>query len=100
MFWIGWSSYAGLRNVPDNALTIEAVAMMYSWIFIYPNEKEAEDELVPEDPLAASEPDAAEMCVTSMAMPASPLAASALPALNPNHPTHSIDAPVTAIVML
>ncbi len=46
MFWIGWSSYAGLRNVPDNALTIEAVAMMYSWIFIYPNEKETEDELV------------------------------------------------------
>ncbi len=42
-----------------------------------------------------SEPVAAPICVTSMAMPASPLEASALPALKPNQPTHSIQAPVT-----
>ena len=33
-------------------------------------------------------------CVTAIAMPASPLAATALPALKPNQPTHSIDAPM------
>src|SRR6187551_1781551 len=45
-------------------------------------------------------PAAAAVCVTSIAMPALPLAASALPALKPNHPTHSSDAPVTVIVRL
>ena len=32
--------------------------------------------------------------VTSMAMPADSLAATALPALKPNQPTHSIPAPM------
>src|SRR3954447_23772238 len=36
------------------------------------------------------------ICVTVIAMPARPLAANAEPALNPNQPTHSIDAPITA----
>ena len=40
------------------------------------------------------------MCVTSIAMPAAPSAASALPALKPNQPTHSMQAPVTVMVML
>ena len=35
------------------------------------------------------------MWVTVMAMPATPSAASWLPALNPNQPTQSIDAPTT-----
>ena len=34
-------------------------------------------------------------CVTTMAMPARPLAATAEPALKPNQPTHSSDAPIT-----
>ncbi len=46
MFWVGWSSYAGLRNVPKNALEIETIAQMYSWIFIYPNGKETDNEIV------------------------------------------------------
>src|SRR5690242_5532084 len=33
-------------------------------------------------------------CVTSMAMPARPLAAVAEPALKPNQPTHSSEAPI------
>ena len=37
---------------------------------------------------------------SSIAMPAEPLAASALPALKPNQPTHSMPAPVTVIVRL
>ena len=40
------------------------------------------------------------MCVTSIAMPASALAATALPALKPNQPTHSMPAPVTLMVRL
>ena len=34
-------------------------------------------------------------CVTVMAMPAAPLAATAEPALKPNQPTHSSEAPIT-----
>src|SRR5256885_614478 len=37
---------------------------------------------------------AAPRCVATNAETASPFAASALPALNPNHPTHSSPAPV------
>ena len=37
------------------------------------------------------------MWVTSMAMPAAPSAATALPALKPNQPTHSMHAPVTVM---
>ena len=48
----------------------------------------------------ASEPDAAPICVTSIAMPADWSAASAEPALKPNHPTHSIEAPATVILKL
>lgn len=46
MFWVGWSSYTGLRNVPDDALEIEALGQMFSWIFVYENDKETENELV------------------------------------------------------
>jgi cytochrome c oxidase subunit 2 len=46
MFWVGWSSYTGLRNVPANALEIEVYAQMYSWIFVYPDDRETENELV------------------------------------------------------
>ena len=47
-----------------------------------------------------SAPRAALICVTSIAIPALPSAATALPALNPNHPTQSIDAPIITIVLL
>src|ERR1700722_15173852 len=36
------------------------------------------------------------ICVTVIAIPARPFAAVADPALNPNQPTHSSDAPITA----
>ena len=45
-------------------------------------------------------PVAALICVTNIAIPANPSAAHELPALNPNHPTHSMAAPVTTIVLL
>lgn len=46
MFVSGWQAYTGLRNVPDGALEIKAYAQMFSWIFVYPNDKETENELV------------------------------------------------------
>ncbi len=46
MFVSGWQAYMGLRTVPDGAMEINAYAQMYSWIFVYPNEKETENELV------------------------------------------------------
>lgn len=46
MFWIGWSSYTGIRNVPDDAVEVEVLGQMFSWIFIYDNDKETENELV------------------------------------------------------
>ena len=46
MFYIGWSSYLGLRDVPEDAVEIQVIAQMWSWIFVYPNDKETENELV------------------------------------------------------
>ncbi len=46
MFVVGWSAYTGLRNVPEGAIEINVYAQMYSWIFVYPNDKETENELV------------------------------------------------------
>jgi len=46
MFYFGWSSYLGLRDVPDDALEIEVIGQQYSWIFVYPNDKETENEMV------------------------------------------------------
>ena len=34
------------------------------------------------------------ICVTAIAIPAVPSAANSLPALKPNQPTHSMDAPI------
>lgn len=46
MFWVGWTSYTGLRDVPEDAIEIEVLGQMFSWLFIYDNDKETEDELV------------------------------------------------------
>lgn len=46
MFWVGWQSYIGLRNVPDDAIEIDVAGQMFSWVFMYPNDKETEGELV------------------------------------------------------
>lgn len=46
MFYIGWKSYVGLREVPEDAIQIEVTGQMYSWLFLYDNDKETENELV------------------------------------------------------
>lgn len=46
MFYIGWHSYLGLRDVPKDAMNVEVSAQMFSWLFIYDNDKESENLLV------------------------------------------------------
>ncbi len=46
MFYVGWSSYLGLRTVPDDAMEVEVIGQQFSWIFVYENDKETENELV------------------------------------------------------
>lgn len=46
MFYIGWKSYIGLRTVPEDAMEVEVIGQMFSWIFVYDNDKETENELV------------------------------------------------------
>ena len=46
MFASGWQAYTGLRNVPEDAMEIQVIAQSFSWIFIYGNGKETENEIL------------------------------------------------------
>ncbi len=46
MFVSGWQAYTGLRNVPENAMEIEVIGQSFSWIFVYENDKETENEIL------------------------------------------------------
>lgn len=46
MFYVGWSSYIGLRDVPPGAIEIDVYAQQFSWVVVYPNDKEIENEIV------------------------------------------------------
>jgi len=46
MFYVGWTSYVGLRTVPEDAMEVEVTGQMFSWLFLYENDKETENELV------------------------------------------------------
>lgn len=46
MFYIGWTSYLGLRTVPEDAMEVLVEAQKFSWLFVYDNDKESENELV------------------------------------------------------
>ena len=46
MFISGWQAYTGLRNVPDDAMEIEVLGQSFSWLFVYENDKETENEIV------------------------------------------------------
>ncbi len=46
MFVVGWKSYTGLRAVPAGTIQVSVVAQMFSWIFVYDNDKESENLLV------------------------------------------------------
>lgn len=46
MFVVGWKSYTDFRAAPAGSIQIHVIAQMFSWIFIYPNDKESENLLV------------------------------------------------------
>lgn len=46
MFYYGWESYMGLRNVPPDALNIDVKARMFEWEFDYPGGKQSQDVIV------------------------------------------------------
>ncbi len=37
LFYFGWTGYKALRTVPDNAMTVQVTAKMFSWTFTYEN---------------------------------------------------------------
>lgn len=45
MFVVGWTSYLGLRDIPEDGVEISVYGQQYAWIFVYPNGKETVDEL-------------------------------------------------------
>jgi len=49
MFWYGWVHYRGLRDVPTDALEVEAVGRMWSWQFKYENGRTSNKLFVPAD---------------------------------------------------
>lgn len=47
MFWYGWEGYLSLRRIPDNALSVQGSARMWSWLFSYENGKTSDKLYVP-----------------------------------------------------
>ena len=47
MFYYGWAGYLALRNVPDGAMQVKAVARMWSWLFVYENGRTSPTLFVP-----------------------------------------------------
>lgn len=46
MFVVGWKSFTGLRTVPAGSVQVQVLAQMFTWIFVYNNDKESENLLV------------------------------------------------------
>ncbi|KPK02172.1 MAG: hypothetical protein AMK71_03185 [Nitrospira bacterium SG8_35_4] len=47
MFYYGWSGFRFMRTVPENAMTVKAIARMWSWQFAYENGKQSGELRVP-----------------------------------------------------
>ena len=37
LFWYGWTGYKEMTDIPENAMTVEVTAQMWSWQFKYEN---------------------------------------------------------------
>lgn len=48
MFYLGWTGYTLMRNVPKNALEVGATGRMWSWEFEYANGKHSSELYVPQ----------------------------------------------------
>lgn len=42
MFYFGWRSFASIREVPEEVMTVKVVARQWSWLFEYENGKRAD----------------------------------------------------------
>lgn len=49
MFYYGWAGFAPMREVPENAIPVKAIARMWSWTFEYENGKKSDKLVVPKD---------------------------------------------------
>jgi cytochrome c oxidase subunit 2 len=47
MFYYGWSGFRFMRTVPENAMTVKAIARMWSWQFAYENGQRSGELRVP-----------------------------------------------------
>jgi cytochrome c oxidase subunit 2 len=47
MFYYGWVGYRPMRQVPEGAIPVRAIGMMWSWSFEYPNGKKSAELVVP-----------------------------------------------------
>jgi cytochrome c oxidase subunit II len=47
MFWVGFKGYMPMRDIPDEALKVRAVARMWSWTFEYENGKKSPKLILP-----------------------------------------------------
>ncbi|MFP4471374.1 MAG: cytochrome c oxidase subunit II [Bacteroidales bacterium] len=47
MFYYGWAGFAPMRNVPDDAIPVKAIARMWSWTFEYANGKKSDKLIMP-----------------------------------------------------
>lgn len=49
MFYIGWEGFLPMRQAPKDAMEVTATGKMWSWIFEYPGQKQADTLVVPID---------------------------------------------------
>ncbi|MCK6602268.1 MAG: cytochrome c oxidase subunit II [Bacteroidetes bacterium] len=47
MFWYGWKAYTPMREVPENAMVVKAVARMWAFSFEYDNGRKSDKLVVP-----------------------------------------------------
>jgi len=47
MFYIGWEGFLPMRQAPKDAMEIVATGKMWSWVFEYPGQKQADTLVVP-----------------------------------------------------
>jgi cytochrome c oxidase subunit 2 len=47
MFYYGYMGFAPMRNVPDDAMEIDAIGRMWEWEFVYENGKSSRDLVIP-----------------------------------------------------
>ncbi len=47
MFYYGYMGFAPMRNVPDDAMEVDAIGRMWEWEFVYENGKSSRDLVIP-----------------------------------------------------